>query len=188
MWKLASILAVAFAINPSDALALNSAECAEIERKYGVVAPNCKSTDSSAAPNIPKKTKAESNKKKVDTAITPVQQQDNVFFTAGGVALDAQALAQLRTLAQVLNTATLKETCLQLIGHSDASGSEAINLETGMKRAQAVSQEISSMIDFDRVESVISQGEWQLLKNVPETSPYQRRVEIRVRSCGPQNG
>ena len=111
------------------------------------------------------------------------QIEDNVFFPSGGAQLDQVAKDRIAAIAKVLETQLLSNACVQLVGHSDASGSEARNLEIGLERARSVALNLKSEIGSERVESLISQGEWALLTNLPGSHAYQRRVEVRVRKC-----
>ena len=175
-------------IFPKIAWALSEAECAEIAQKYGVVSPACRSADPgrgvitgtiASGPNP----QGVNPRTRLPDALRTHQIEENVFFPLGGAQLDQVAKDRIAAIAKVLETQLLSNTCVQLVGHSDASGSEARNLEIGLERARSVALNLKSEIGSERVESLISQGEWALLTNLPGSHAYQRRVEVRVRKC-----
>lgn len=110
--------------------------------------------------------------------------QNNVFFTQSGDKLTPEAILQLQRLAEVLNSPTMSHTCIKLVGHSDSSGSELINMEVGTKRAIAVRNRLALLLQNpSRIEVTKSMGETRPLEGLPAESSWQRRVEIWARDC-----
>jgi outer membrane protein OmpA-like peptidoglycan-associated protein len=74
-------------------------------------------------------------------------------------------------------------TDIEVIGHTDTTGTSEFNQELGLKRAQAVAETLRSMGMNTANMSVASHGDRDLLvqtpKGVPE--PKNRRVEVIVR-------
>jgi len=169
---------------PNVASALTEAECAEIQERYGATGPGCAVPDTDRAVLEALRTaRNETDRTLIEAGLTLEQIQDNVFFPSGGHAIDDVAGDRIREVANVLNTGPLEDACLQLVGHSDNSGSEDTNLEIGLKRAEAVANELTASIDRSRIASIVSQGEWQPISNLSGESRYQRRVEFRLRRC-----
>jgi OOP family OmpA-OmpF porin len=157
-------LLLIFLLCPSPLLAegLSPAQCAQIEATYGVEPAVCVGSP----------------------GITAQQRQDHIFFPDGGALLDARALDQIRLLARALQGQVLGQACLQLIGHSDTSGGVAGNLAIGKKRAEAVRDALAPMLaNPARIELIQSKGEETPLASIPGNDPWQRRVEIRARTC-----
>lgn len=143
--------------------------CQTIHAQYGITPEGCthpeRSTQNTAG-------------------LAPEVYESHVFFTKGGAALDDVALGQITLLAQVLDTTLLRDACLRLIGHSDTSGNTEANYQLAIKRAEAVQAELyKHMSDQARIVEIAAKGEAAPLPNVAGTSPWQRRVEIRARSC-----
>lgn len=170
-----SLVGICFGLWPCAVFAITAAECREIRETYGVVSPKCVEVSGTS--------EDEGKTPKHDNPLTQQQHQDHIFFPSGGAAIDDVARERIATLADVLNSSVLSDACIQLVGHADSGGSEQANLDVALARATAVSQMISDLIAPSRVESVISQGEWQPLANIAVTDKWQRRVEIRVRRC-----
>ncbi|WP_298262225.1 OmpA family protein [uncultured Litoreibacter sp.] len=164
--------------SPALAQGLTDTKCAEIRAAYGVTPSECQRS-AIATPMA---------------MITPVglpiteptqeMRQNNVFFTQGGTELSANALLQLQRLAEVLNAPSMQRTCLRLVGYSDSSGSGAINMEVGAKRAAVVQKRLSLLLlNPARIEGVQSMGEQGPLAGLAPDSTWQRRVEIWARNC-----
>lgn len=164
--RLIIILFVAFG-HTASAQGLSPQECDEIFAIYGVRACGV----GQATPVVL-------------TEPTPKMRADNIFFRSGGVALDAQADLQIQRLAAVLNSASMRNVCLKLVGYSDSSGATATNLEIGQRRAAAVRNRMALLLsDPHRIELLESQGEGRPIQGLPAASPWQRRVEIWARTC-----
>lgn len=177
--------------SPALGLDLSVADCAAIEAAYGARPSQCQG---SATPSNGTNPVAAVIEPSVQTVpITPVQaitaptsdmRQNNIFFTASGTELDATARIQIQRLADLLNSPAMERVCLKLVGHSDSTGSNLVNLEVGSKRALAVRNHLGLLLnDPNRIESVQSLGEDSPLPGLQEGSPWQRRVTLWVRDC-----
>lgn len=97
--------------------------------------------------------------------------------------------AHLVRLAEVLNTDTMKNSCIRVIGHTDTVGSPDYNLGLSDRRAASVRTYMTSTLGLGliRVGSV-GRGESMPLEDVPGGHPKNRRVEILSRDlalgCG----
>jgi len=97
-------------------------------------------------------------------------------FASGSATLTEADKARLAKLAQVLGTPTLATRRTRIEGHTDASGSAAINRDLSRRRAQSVADYlVSSGIPAGRLE-VVGYGSSQPLPGVPAVSPENRRV------------
>ncbi|WP_422049378.1 OmpA family protein [Shimia sp.] len=157
----------------SPVLAMSESEiCAQIMREYGVRADQC-----ADAPTAPPQ-------RVVSTELSADILESHIFFAKGGTALDGDARLQLAALAAVLNAAPMQTACLRLIGHSDTSGGATANQALALKRAEVVAASLrASMADGSRIKEVVSMGETQPLDSLPGSSPLNRRVEIRAKTC-----
>ncbi|MEM6308503.1 MAG: hypothetical protein AAF754_00525 [Pseudomonadota bacterium] len=120
------------------------------------------------------------------TSLSNEQRENNIFFLEGGVVVNDAVRAKIEELAMILRSSLFQGTCIQLVGHSDAVGDEALNFQLGLQRAQVVASELSVVVNKQRIAHVTSNGELALLPNIPPSHPYQRRVEVRVRDCSGQ--
>jgi outer membrane protein OmpA-like peptidoglycan-associated protein len=148
---------------------LSAQECAEIRDIYRITPPQCEGGAVAVSPGG-----------------TPAGalRENHVFFPKGGAQLDEDALRQIRALAQILQGRVMGNACLQLIGHSDSSGAAATNRRLALKRAEQVRDMLEAQLRSPgRVETVLSLGEEAPLTDFASTSIWQRRVEIRARSC-----
>ena len=184
MPRISDFLLVFLLVSPVGALSKTASECADIKERYGVIAPGCAEVTLNLVAAPSPLAEVDEPASGMPAEITQQQLQDHVFFPAGGVGIDASAAKRIAMIARILQTQTLRDTCIRLVGHSDASGSETGNLEIGLKQAQAVSTRLGQSIGDTRVVSVISQGEWQPLANLDGENNYQRRVEVQLRRCG----
>lgn len=182
----------AFCALPSWTAALSKAECDEVFEKFQVSPAVCQGLDEGTQsgtwiseedntlglPSISASDEA--------LPVSEEQLENNVFFPGGGAVVSIVARAKIDELAKILQSSVFQDTCIQLIGHSDAVGDETSNLQLGLERARVVARELSRMIDGQRIADIASNGEGALLPNVAASHPYQRRVEVRVRDCVPQ--
>lgn len=110
--------------------------------------------------------------------------ENNVFFPRGGATLDADARTQIALLARILSVSAMAETCLKLVGHSDASGGNAVNYDLSERRADAVRSELKAVMGRGTLPiEIIGMGEDELLSDLPPTHVAQRRVTIWARTC-----
>lgn len=152
--------------------ALSDAEiCAQIMRDYGVQPEKCPKTTA---------TPSKGSTGDLDSEI----RESHIFFKQGGTVLDDAAQVQLAALAAVLQTAPMQSACIRLIGHSDTSGGVAANQKLGLRRAQTVASALKAAMPKDnRIDDISSAGETRPLEGIKGTSPLNRRVEIRARTC-----
>ncbi|MEM8980606.1 MAG: OmpA family protein [Pseudomonadota bacterium] len=117
-------------------------------------------------------------------ALIDTQSSGLIGFEQGGSRLNAHSLDTIKTTAKLLQIEPLAYTCIKLIGHSDSSGSEAVNYSIGLKRAQSVAVQMRALLDNPaRIQQVVSLGETAPLKNIPSTLAANRRVEVWVSDC-----
>lgn len=110
--------------------------------------------------------------------------QNHILFPNGGTQLDAAAVAQIDLLAKILQAPPLNSACLKLVGYSDASGGQSVNLAISKSRAEAVSAALSAeMGGGDRILETEGLGATDFLAELPATDRYQRRVAILARAC-----
>jgi len=189
MLRCLTVLIVLFSPLAAGAQGLTVTECTDIQRLYNTMPDECVqllgSQTSGTAPARAGKPAAPSPGG--DTAgPTGALRENHIFFSGGGTTLDATALAQIDQLARVLQVSVMRNACLQLIGHSDSSGGAAANKKIAMARAETVRDALQSRLPGPpRVDHVLSMGEHAPLSAYSDTSTWQRRVEIRARTCPP---
>ncbi|MEE2945142.1 OmpA family protein [Cognatishimia activa] len=155
-------------------LALTASECREILTTYNVTLDEC-------APTLSSNTLRTTFPTDYPTGTLA---ENHVFFPGGGEQLDASARAQLAALARILKGQVMGRSCLHLIGHSDSSGGTNANQTIALRRANNVMQELLRLnVARARIEQVSSMGETRPLAALSDLSKWQRRVEIRARTC-----
>ena len=161
---------------PVQAQGLTPAECEEVRLIYGIISQGC-----SAAPTTQVVTGDQD-------ARTLKQIESHIFFSGGGSNLDPVAQDQLARLALILQTVVLQNTCLRLVGHSDASGTPDANLTLSERRAKLVADALVEQgIDPIRVKQIHGMGETAPLSNLSESSRWQRRVAIELKQCSTEH-
>ena len=86
----------------------------------------------------------------------------------------------LSNLATALNSDALKTQRFEVIGHTDASGSQTYNYKLSERRARSVAEYLGVVgVETTRVKTA-GRGPSELLEGVAPTAPQQRRVEIRM--------
>lgn len=99
-------------------------------------------------------------------------------FRVGSSELSPQSMANLRTLATALNAGAHSGKRIQIIGHTDRSGSEEANRRISQQRADAAAAYLADQgVSRDRIDA-IGRGFDAPLKGVSAYSPRQRRVEV----------
>lgn len=166
----------------TSAIGLSVQECRDIKDVYGWAPDGCQNLTLVAT-----KPQSQSMTKPAEVQATePSAQQveDHIFFPAGGTNLDPKALRQIELLTQLLNGEVLGKACIALIGHSDTSGGEVANMQVAQARADAVGVAMRQRLANPlKVEKVLAAGESLPLENLSPRSRWQRRVEIRARTC-----
>lgn len=156
------------------AAGLTPRECSEIQKIYQISPPECRLTAARHAPTASARATNPSAK----------ALENHIFFASGGSNLDRAALEQVAELARLLEGDMLAGACLQLIGHSDTSGPPEANYKLGQDRANQVQQALAARLKHPhRIEIVRSEGESAPLPDLPPDSKWQRRVELRARTC-----
>ena len=119
-----------------------------------------------------------------EPGLAPHSRASHVFFPQGGTQLDREADLSLKRLAQVLDSGVFSKTCIALLGYSDSSGSTAQNLKISEDRAWAVAERLAEYLhDPSRIKRIEGRGAQDFLNDVASTSPFQRRVAVRVKGC-----
>lgn len=105
---------------------------------------------------------------------------ENVTFATGSYVLSANAQNSLAQAAQTL--ATYNETTITIVGHTDSTGSDAINNPLSYNRAQAVANYLNQRGVAANRMSVSGQGSRQPIasNNTFEGRAQNRRVEILI--------
>ncbi len=154
----------------SHAQEMQDAElCEAVFREYGVRSEVCNAPQPKPQP---------------DRELTAQDRESHIFFLSGGSRLSPQMERQVVLLAGVLNTAPMKDACLRLTGHSDASGGRDANRRLSEQRAEVVAAALRLRLDRgDRVEEVRGVGEETPLEGWPSTARENRRVSIEARHC-----
>jgi outer membrane protein OmpA-like peptidoglycan-associated protein len=113
-------------------------------------------------------------------AILDVQ---NVTFASGSAAIaasEARNLADLGALMRDLLEVNPNEVFL-VEGHTDATGSAALNLALSDRRAESVALALTEYFDIPPENMVVQgYGETELLVDTQASEPANRRVEVRV--------
>lgn len=113
------------------------------------------------------------------------QRQDHIFFPAGGIALDTEAINQIARVGEILEHPIMQNSCIRLVGFSDASGGIQANRRLSQLRAQAVADALSDVLqDPTRIMEIDGIGEEEFLPNLNQRDPFQRRVAIYLKNCG----
>lgn len=164
-----------FIILPTQTLwALTAKQCADIQATYQIVPAQC-TTAPFKVRNAPKPLSGHP---------TGATGESHIFFPNGGTRLDAYAQWQVTQIAAVLQTNMMRSSCVQLVGHSDASGDRGANEQIAKRRADAVYDALLPLLrNPSMLEEVLTEGELSPLPQVSKWSKWQRRVEIRARRC-----
>lgn len=105
---------------------------------------------------------------------------ENVTFATNSYTLSAAAQTSLAQAAQTL--ATYNETTIQVIGHTDSTGSDAINNPLSYNRAQSVANYLASQGVAQSRMTVSGQGSRQPVASnaTVEGRAQNRRVELLI--------
>lgn len=111
---------------------------------------------------------------------TVAQDIGTVNFDFDVATLDRDAKARLAEIAEKLKaTPSYKPTVI--VGFTDASGASSYNEGLGLRRARAVAQELALLgVDVNRIGSVSSRGERELLVSVAGPEKLNRRVTVTL--------
>ena len=110
-----------------------------------------------------------------------------VNFRYDSADLEPDAMIALRSLGVALRSPQLKDAKIQIVGHTDATGTDDYNLKLSERRAASVRQFLifSHDIDAARLEA-IGRGKSQLKDATRPTDGINRRVEVRNVSTATQ--
>ena len=103
-----------------------------------------------------------------------------VGFAFDSARLDNESLLTLKVLGRALSSEALRGQTIEIVGHTDAKGTDEYNEALSQRRAAAVVRYIVQNFDVDG--SLISSkgmGERQLLDKGNPEAAVNRRVEIR---------
>lgn len=105
---------------------------------------------------------------------------ENVTFPVNSATLSANAQSSLAQAAQTL--ATYNETTINIIGHTDSTGSDAINNPLSYNRAQSVANYLNAQGVAQNRMSVSGQGSRQPIapNSTVEGRAQNRRVELLI--------
>lgn len=102
-----------------------------------------------------------------------------VQFAYDSDELENEAILTLRTLGKALRDPRLKDYKFEIIGHTDAKGSDAYNLELSKRRAAAVVEHLVFFHNVDRGRLVaVGMGETDPINKADPEAAENRRVEI----------
>lgn len=102
-----------------------------------------------------------------------------IGFAYNSAVLDADALVVLRRLGTALTDERLKSYNFKIAGYTDATGSEAYNLDLSNQRAGVVKAVLETMFDIPASRLVsVGYGETGLYDPGKPTDPINRRVQI----------
>ena len=103
----------------------------------------------------------------------------NIQFSVNSASILPTAQRQVKALGNALQGEKLNGCRIRLIGHTDATGDENINMRLSKARAEAVKQ---ALIDNYGIRAkqldTEGKGETQLLLKLPDNDAKHRRVEI----------
>lgn len=109
----------------------------------------------------------------------------HVEFELGTARLSAQAAAQLERLSETLNDPALAGARFLIAGHTDARGSDALNVPLSCRRALAVRAFLQARgVDAERLQAE-GFGARMPLAGAAPLDAANRRVEVRRLAPGP---
>ncbi|MCE2613060.1 OmpA family protein [Flavobacteriaceae bacterium D16] len=104
-----------------------------------------------------------------------------ITFDKGSAKLKPESYGVLKKVAQVLNENS--SISIEVIGHTDADGSEAFNLDLSEKRARSVLVALKTSFNVNGEQlKATGKGETELLNfdNTPDAHAINRRVEFQI--------
>lgn len=113
-----------------------------------------------------------------------------IRFAFDSDALSPAYQSHLTELSRVLMSDAMRDLCLLLIGHTDASGAARYNAALSEKRAHTVEVFLKGVTGVAATRlATAGRGETELLSGLPPEDPRHRRVEILAKpksggSCG----
>ena len=155
------------------------------ERRTAPSAAAAPSTPSSATA-IPRRGNAQrastrrASSRSASAAMHPRSIDLRVSFLLGSAQLTDQAQEEARVFAKALLLPALSSNHFRIEGHTDSSGTRAINLDLSRRRAQAVADYLATLgVQSDRLQ-VRGYGPDRPLPGHSPRSPENRRVEAQL--------
>jgi len=103
-----------------------------------------------------------------------------INFKFDSAELEPDALLTLKALGQALRSAELKDARIQIIGHTDAKGSDTYNQKLSEQRASAVQKLLVAIYDIDPAHlQAFGRGRSELKDKSRPEDGINRRVEVR---------
>jgi OOP family OmpA-OmpF porin len=107
----------------------------------------------------------------------------DIPFELNSSRLQESATAQLDQLAVALTSSSLSESDIQIVGHTDSSGSAEYNRTLSARRAESVREYLVQKHGLSPVRlAAAGRGEDEPLRDRSPEAPENRRVEIRLLS------
>ena len=94
--------------------------------------------------------------------------------------LETDALLSLKALGQALRSPELKDARIQIVGHTDAKGTDAYNDKLSERRASAVRALLAAIYEIDPARlQALGRGKSELKDKTRPEDGINPRVEIR---------
>jgi outer membrane protein OmpA-like peptidoglycan-associated protein len=94
--------------------------------------------------------------------------------------LEPDALLSLKALGQALRSPELKDARIQIVGHTDAKGTDTYNNKLSERRASAVRSLLATIYEIDPARlQALGRGKSELKDKTRPEDGINRRVEIR---------
>lgn len=104
----------------------------------------------------------------------------NIEFPLNSDRVPTAFMPALTNLAAALLAKEANGRAVDIVGHTDVTGSDAYNDDLSLRRALAVREQLTALgVPSDRL-SVLGMGEKQLLEGVAANSERNRRVEFKA--------
>lgn len=104
-----------------------------------------------------------------------------INFEYNSADLTQDAVLTLRALGAALQSSSLKKYSFEIVGHTDARGSDSYNLELSQKRADRVRTELIDLFGVEP-QRLVSEGRGERELKAPDQpdSGLNRRVQIKT--------
>ena len=107
----------------------------------------------------------------------------DIPFELNSSRLQHSAAAQLDQLAAALSSSSLSDSSIEIVGHTDSSGSAEYNRALSARRSESVREYLVQKHDLSSSRLIaVGRGEDEPLPDRPPEAPENRRVEIRLLS------
>jgi outer membrane protein OmpA-like peptidoglycan-associated protein len=109
----------------------------------------------------------------------------NIVFATGSADLTPQATAELDRLGQALTSSTLSSYRFEIIGHTDTTGSTALNQALSAQRAQTAKSYLETKFGIpDARLQAVGVGETGLLVPTPPQTAELRNRRVQIVNLG----